>query len=83
MSILGSRLRLRVCPVERKVKTIRTLIFFLIFAFGLSVLSVGCCADGKVDSKANKTKPVFDQEVGVVEKEILHKYGEPKQTIVT
>lgn len=60
----------------------KTLLCFLALALGLSMMSVGCYADGKVNSKANKPKPVFDREVGSLEKDILRKYGEPKESIV-
>ena len=60
----------------------RTLLLFLTLVFGLSVLSVGCCADGKVNPKTNKPKPVFDRAVGTLEKNILRKYGEPKERVV-
>jgi hypothetical protein len=60
----------------------KTLFLLLAMALGLSMMSVGCCADGKVNSKANKPKPVFDREVGRMEKDVVRKYGEPKEIIV-
>lgn len=60
----------------------KKLFCFLVLAVGLSMISVGCCADNKVTSKANKPKPVFDQEVGRLEKAIVRKYGEPKEIFI-
>ena len=60
----------------------RTLLYFWVLALGLSIMSVGCCADSKVNPKTNKAKPVFDQDVGRLEKAIVLKYGEPKEIIV-
>ena len=60
----------------------RTLLLFLALTLAVSVLSAGCCTDGKMDPKINNPKPVFDVEVGALEKDILRKYGAPKESHV-
>jgi hypothetical protein len=44
------------------------------------MISTGCCSDGKKPRNSMKSRPVFDREVGALEKDILKKQGEPKET---
>jgi len=57
----------------------KTLLVSLPLIAGLSLISVGCCADGKAKSKP---KPVFDRELGHLETEIIRKNGRPKEVLI-
>lgn len=60
----------------------RTRLLFMTFALAFSLLSAGCCADGKVNPTSTTSKPVFDRDIATTEKDILRKHGEPQQTVV-
>ena len=55
---------------------------FLGLVLAISIMSVGC-ADRKFNSNATKSKPVFDQELGLLEKDVVRKYGTPKKIHLT
>src|SRR4051794_4570535 len=48
-----------------------------------SVYGVSCCSDGQKPNNSTKSGPVFDRELGLLEKDVLKKYGEPKEAHTT
>lgn len=57
--------------------------FILAVLLCFSMCGVSCCSDGKKPKNSMKSRPVFDRELGMLEKDVLKKYGEPKETHTT
>jgi hypothetical protein len=52
----------------------------LAMLFGLSMCGVSCCSHGEKPKNSMESRPVFDRGLGILEKDVLRKYGEPKET---
>ena len=63
-----------------KENKLRINAFILAGLLSFSIGGIGCCSDGKNTKNSIKSRAVFDGALGLLEKEVLKKYGEPKET---